>query len=143
MPAGTVLKRFDASKLFTLACQDMVERFHLLLILAFVLAEEMGSSGHRLPNRQLLVQVGCRCRELGPEADVLPLRHGGRILKTVGPHCHFCWVQCGTIFMAEVVIDVVKHAVLGQQNGIRWVGRARGWWGGDGLATGPLEGWLS
>lgn len=41
--AGTVLKRFDTSKLFSLACQDVVERFHLLLILAFVIVEEMGN----------------------------------------------------------------------------------------------------
>eukprot|EP00887_Chlorella_sp_A99_P006432 scaffold3.g6432.t1 len=79
---GTVLKRFDASKLFVLACQDVVERFHLFLILGFVLAEEMGSSGHRAPNRQLLV-------------------------------------QCGVIFLSEVGIDIVKHAVLGKFNDIR------------------------
>ena len=30
--AGTVFKRFDASKLFALTCQDVVERFHLLLV---------------------------------------------------------------------------------------------------------------
>lgn len=41
--AGTVLKRFDSTKLFALACQDVVERFHLLLILAFVVVEEMGN----------------------------------------------------------------------------------------------------
>jgi phosphoribosylaminoimidazole (AIR) synthetase len=42
-PAGTVLKRFDTTKLFALACQDVVERFHLMLILAFVLVEEMSN----------------------------------------------------------------------------------------------------
>lgn len=38
-----MLKRFDTGKLFSLACQDVVERFHLLLILAFVIVEEMGN----------------------------------------------------------------------------------------------------
>lgn len=38
-----MLKRFDATKLYTLACQDVVERFHLLLVLAFVVVEEMGN----------------------------------------------------------------------------------------------------
>jgi hypothetical protein len=40
-----------------LACQDVVERFHLLITLAFVVVEEMGSSGHTMPNRAILVQV--------------------------------------------------------------------------------------
>ena len=31
------MKRFDSSKLFKLACQDVVERFHLLISLLFVL----------------------------------------------------------------------------------------------------------
>lgn len=35
--AGTVMKRFDSTKLFKLACQDVVERFHLLISLMFVL----------------------------------------------------------------------------------------------------------
>ena len=35
--AGTVMKRFDSSKLFKLACQDVVERFHLLISMLFVL----------------------------------------------------------------------------------------------------------
>ncbi len=34
---GTVLKKFDSTKLFKLACQDVVERFHLLISLLFVL----------------------------------------------------------------------------------------------------------
>lgn len=31
------MKRFDSTKLFKLACQDVVERFHLLISLLFVL----------------------------------------------------------------------------------------------------------
>ncbi|KAK9832284.1 hypothetical protein WJX74_005365 [Apatococcus lobatus] len=79
---GTVLKRFDPSKLFSLACQDMVERFHLVISLLFVVVEEMDSSGRWRPLPGLL------------------------------------W-QCGQIFGAEMVIDVVKHAVLGKFNQIR------------------------
>ena len=79
---GTVLKRFDPSKLFSLACQDMVERFHLVISLLFVVVEEMDSSGRWRPLPALL------------------------------------W-QCGQIFGAEMVIDVVKHAVLGKFNQIR------------------------
>ncbi|DBA69727.1 TPA: hypothetical protein ACH3X2_012585 [Trebouxia sp. C0005] len=79
---GTVMKRFDSSKLFKLACQDVVERFHLLISLLFVLVEEMDNSGHWLPNQDLL------------------------------------W-QCGQIFLAEVAIDVAKHAVVGKFNEIR------------------------
>ena len=30
--AGTVFKRFDSTKLFALTCQDVVERFHLMLV---------------------------------------------------------------------------------------------------------------
>ena len=77
-----MLKRFDPSKLFSLACQDMVERFHLVVSLLFVVVEEMDSSGRWQPLPGLL------------------------------------W-QCGQIFGAEMVIDVVKHAVLGKFNQIR------------------------
>ncbi|KAL4429378.1 hypothetical protein ABPG77_005152 [Micractinium sp. CCAP 211/92] len=79
---GTVLKRFDTSKLFSLACQDVVERFHLLLILAFVIVEEMGNSGARSPNPRLLM-------------------------------------GCAHIYAGEMVIDIIKHAVLGKFNEIR------------------------
>jgi len=79
---GTVLKRFDPTKLFTLASQDVVERFHLLVVLSFVLVEEAGGSGARTPSARLLS-------------------------------------QCGYVFLAEIVIDVTKHAVLGKFNEIR------------------------
>ena len=76
------MKRFDSSKLFKLASQDVVERFHLLISLLFVLVEEMDNSGNWLPSRHLL------------------------------------W-QCSQIFLAELVIDVAKHAVVGKFNEIR------------------------
>jgi len=79
---GTVLKRFDPTKLFVLACQDIVERFHLFIILSFVLAEEATGLGQPLPSSRLIR-------------------------------------QCCYVVMAEVVIDVTKHAVLGKFNDIR------------------------
>ena len=41
------MKRFDSSKLFKLTCSDIVERFHLLVSLSFVLVEDMDNSGER------------------------------------------------------------------------------------------------
>jgi hypothetical protein len=79
---GTVLKRFDPTKIFVLASQDVVERFHLIIVLAFVLVEEMSGTGAALPSARLLGQVGY-------------------------------------VLLAEVVIDVTKHAVLGKFNEIR------------------------
>lgn len=79
---GTVLKRFDSTRLYILACQDTVERFHLIAVLLFVIVEEMTSSGHSFVNQRLLM-------------------------------------QCFYVFMSEVVIDVVKHAVLGKFNEVR------------------------
>jgi hypothetical protein len=52
--AGTIFKRFDPAKLFVLVCQDVTERFHLLLSLLFVLVEEMDNSGRLQPNAELL-----------------------------------------------------------------------------------------
>ena len=43
-----MLKRFDSSKLFKLTCSDIVERFHLLVSLSFVLVEDMDNSGESL-----------------------------------------------------------------------------------------------
>ena len=80
--AGTIFKRFDTTKLFTVTCQDVVERFHLGLAMLFVMAEEMDNTSSWLPNMGLL------------------------------------W-KCTQIFLAEVVIDVTKHAVLGKFNEIR------------------------
>ena len=79
---GTVLKRYDPTKLFVLVCQDVVERFHLFVILSFVLVEEMSGTGQPLPSVRLLC-------------------------------------QCGYVMLAEAVIDVTKHAVLGKFNEIR------------------------
>lgn len=65
-----------------LTIQDVVERFHLFIVLSFVLVEEAGGTGSHAPSRRLLF-------------------------------------QCGYVLFAEVVIDIVKHAVLGKFNDIR------------------------
>jgi hypothetical protein len=62
--------------------QDIVERCHLLVVLAFVVVEDVSNSGGWAPAGATL------------------------------------W-ECGRIFVWEVVIDVVKHAVLGKFNDIR------------------------
>ena len=55
-----------------MTCQDVVERFHLCLSLAFVLAEEMGSSGRWLPNPFLL----SRCAQIfGAEICIDVIKH--------------------------------------------------------------------
>ncbi|GAB4821944.1 hypothetical protein N2152v2_008990 [Parachlorella kessleri] len=69
---GTVLKRFDSNKLYVLACQDVVERFHLLITLSFVVVEEMGSSGHSSPNRAIVVQC---CQIFFSEAVIDVIKH--------------------------------------------------------------------
>ena len=79
---GTIFKRFDTNKLFTVTCQDVVERFHLGLAMLFVMAEEMDNTSSWWPNMGL------------------------------------AW-KCTQIFLAEIVIDVTKHAVLGKFNEIR------------------------
>ena len=53
---GTVFKRYDSTKIFTLTCQDIVERFHLYVIMSFVLVEESVGSGQPLPSPRLVVQ---------------------------------------------------------------------------------------
>ena len=80
--AGTIFKRFDPSKLFILVGQDVTERFHLLLTMAFVAVEEMDNAGTAAPSAELLR-------------------------------------RCAIIFGAEIVIDVIKHAVLTKLNDIR------------------------
>ena len=79
---GTVFKRFDPTKLSILTNQDIVERFHLYIILSFVLVEECTGLGQPLPSTRLL------------------------------RHCFY-------VMVAEIVIDVTKHAVLGKFNDIR------------------------
>ncbi len=69
----------------SLACcppQDIVERFHLLTILLFVVVEDMDSSATWTPAVPIL------------------------------------W-ECARIMGSEVVIDVLKHAVLGKFNDVR------------------------
>ncbi len=53
---GTVFKRYDPTKIFTLTCQDIVERFHLCVIMSFVLVEESVGSGQPLPSPRLVMQ---------------------------------------------------------------------------------------
>lgn len=53
---GQVYKRTDTSKLWALACMDIVERFHLLVVLSFVVAEDVSNSGSWLPAGTTVVE---------------------------------------------------------------------------------------
>jgi hypothetical protein len=88
---STVLKRFDSARLFALAKQDAVERFHLLVVLAFVLAEEAGGGAGG----------------------------GGAGGAGAAPGARRALRQCAYVLLAEAVIDVAKHAVLGKFNEVR------------------------
>lgn len=99
---SAVFKRYDGRKLYTLACQDCVERFHLLAALAFVLVEAAaagkGGGGsaaepsHSSPSSSY---------SFWSRPDALLL------------------ARCGHVFAAEVAIDVAKHAVLSKFNEVR------------------------
>lgn len=79
---GTITKRMDANKIWTLVCLDIVERFHLVAILLFVAVEDMASSANYVPSSATLL-------------------------------------DCGRIIGSEVIIDIMKHSVLGKFNDIR------------------------
>ncbi|GMH37210.1 hypothetical protein BSKO_05083 [Bryopsis sp. KO-2023] len=51
---GTVFKRFDPAKLFSLTSTDVVERFHLIIAAFFILVEDMGQNGMWFPRREIL-----------------------------------------------------------------------------------------
>ncbi|GLC34595.1 hypothetical protein PLESTB_001244300 [Pleodorina starrii] len=79
---STVFKKWDSTRIWALVCADAVERFHLLVVLSFVVVEEMDSAA-----------------SWSPPPDYLRV--------------------CGLMVAAEVVIDVIKHAVLGKFNEVR------------------------
>ncbi|EFJ52305.1 hypothetical protein VOLCADRAFT_86592 [Volvox carteri f. nagariensis] len=79
---STVFKKWDSTRIWALVCADAVERFHLLVVLSFVVVEEMDSAGSWLP-----------------------------------PHDYLR--VCVLMVAAEVVIDIIKHAVLGKFNEVR------------------------
>ncbi|KXZ44340.1 hypothetical protein GPECTOR_69g433 [Gonium pectorale] len=79
---STVFKKWDSTRIWALVCADAVERFHLVVVLSFVVVEEMDSAA-----------------SWAPPPDYLRV--------------------CGLMAAAELVIDVVKHAVLGKFNDVR------------------------
>lgn len=79
---GTVYKRMDTNKLWSLLCMDIVERFHLVVAMVFVMVEDMDSSSSWVPSTSTV------------------------------------W-DCIQILLWEVVIDIIKHAVLGKFNDLR------------------------
>lgn len=51
------MKKFDSTKLFKLACQDVVERFHLLISLLFVLVRRTNYCKSHTVETQLSVRL--------------------------------------------------------------------------------------
>jgi hypothetical protein len=102
---SAVFKRYDGRKLYTLACQDCVERFHLLAALAFVLVEAAaagkGGSGGGGGSAAEPSSSSSSSYSFWSRPDALLL------------------TRCGHVFAAEVVIDVIKHAVLSKFNEVR------------------------
>lgn len=80
---GIIFKRMDVTKLWSMACQDMTERFHIFVCVVFVAMEMALRTGFHLAQVDKVVSLGL------------------------------------TIFAAEVLVDVIKHSVLGKFNQIR------------------------
>lgn len=126
----------DATKLFALACQDVVERFHLALILTFVVVEEMGNrwgpgaggrAGASVGPPMQWSSMGLPAQEEkrhGQLARAPPAHHRHRRAHppprsgALAPNRELL-AGCARIFCGEIVIDVIKHAVLGKFNEIR------------------------
>ena len=101
---SAVFKRYDGRKLYTLACQDCVERFHLLTALAFVLVEAAAAGkggGGSAAEPAAGAASSSSSFSFWSRPDTLLL------------------TRCGHVFAAEVAIDVIKHAVLSKFNEVR------------------------
>jgi hypothetical protein len=128
--------------------QDIVERFHLVVALAFVLVEEMANNGRARPDAALLrtcayffsfeIVIGpClgsndmpspRLRHTSQRGEPLlhlqsPLQQVERFLRTAAhDYCAFFKFIFSTVPTQLVLLlsaDVTKHAVLGKFNEIR------------------------
>lgn len=87
---GVVHKRYDTRKLWTLAAADIVERYHLAVVLLFVAAEDVASS-----------------RSAASSLWGLPLPSAALVS------------EAARVLGWEVAVDVAKHAVLGKFSDIR------------------------
>ena len=110
---SAVFKRYDGRKLYTLACQDCVERFHLLAALAFVLVEAAaagrgGAGSAAEPSPHSAVSA----------ASASPASPASSFSFWSRPD-PLLLARCGHVFAAEVAIDVIKHAVLSKFNEVR------------------------
>ena len=93
------MKKFDSSKLFKLACQDVVERFHLLISLLFVLV------GCRLCNLPL---PPCICMVLACLQPHCWLQKAARKLYALCVGVHICLSVylsvCLTVYMFRYAV---------------------------------------
>ena len=115
MRAGTIFKRFDAGKLFTLTCQDVAERFHLGLSLLFVVVEEMDNAGSGRPNTALLQ----RCAAIFAAEVAIDVTKHAVVTKfsdvRPGVYRTFLHVRLGIISGRTSAAPLTLHAALAAQ----------------------------
>lgn len=107
---GTIFKRFDGAKLRGLACQDVVERFHLGLALAFVLVEAAAAAGGGSGSGS-----GAASASAPPGGDS-PAASPSSPFASIAP---LLLRRCAQVAGAEVAIDLIKHAVVCKFNDVR------------------------
>ena len=115
MRAGTIFKRFDAGKLFTLTCQDVAERFHLGLSLLFVVVEEMDNAGSGRPNTALLQ----RCAAIFAAEVAIDVTKHAVVTKfsdvRPGVYRTFLHVRLGIMSSRTSAAPLTLHAALAAQ----------------------------
>lgn len=114
---STVFKRFEKDNLFQLTCADIVERFHLWIMLTIIGMRNMVEVGG-------LSVPGAGLENLEDEKTALPL-HNSSILPhsfTVLPS----WLMSGEVLSpflivigSEMLVDAVKHAYVTKFNNIK------------------------
>lgn len=116
---STVFKRFEKDNLFQLTCADIVERFHLwimLLIIAMRNIVEVG--GFSVPG------AGYGETDIDGNGTGVPLHH-----PSILPHSFTAlpsWLWSGEVLSpflivvgSEMLVDTIKHAYVGKFNNIK------------------------
>lgn len=116
---STVFKRFEKDNLFQLTCADIVERFHLwimLLIIAMRNIVEVG--GFSVPG------AGFGETDIEGNGSGVPLHH-----PSILPHSFTAlpsWLWSGEVLSpflivvgSEMLVDTIKHAYVGKFNNIK------------------------
>jgi hypothetical protein len=109
---GTVFKRYDGAKLFGLAAQDVVERFHLALALAFVLVEAAAAGSGNASASATAAAAGGG----GAGSAESLLASASSSFTSIAP---VLLRRCAQVLGAELAIDLIKHAVVCKFNDVR------------------------